>query len=268
MSRPAAQWLVSALSRTVGAFRGRPRWGLRILLYHSVGGEAPGDHYGASVAVAAFEQHVRWLREESALPLVSLQAGVAALADGRLRGTTVAITFDDGYLDTLTIAAPLLARLGIPFTVFVVGGFLSRPPSSGLFLDATALRELAAMPGASVGAHGHTHRPLTGLGDADALEELRASGSAVAQVIGVRPTALSYPHGAVDGRVVRLAGLAGYTVGATSLLGVNRPRVPRLRLRRTEVRAGDSLAALIGKVRGDFDWYQVKQRFYWPVPAA
>jgi peptidoglycan/xylan/chitin deacetylase (PgdA/CDA1 family) len=42
----------------------------------------------------------------------------------------VSLTFDDGYRDALTVAGPILERYQLPFTVFVVSGFLARPPAS------------------------------------------------------------------------------------------------------------------------------------------
>ena len=45
---------------------------------------------------------------------------VAALEDGSLPRRAVAITFDDGYRDNLTNAAPLLEEAGAPATVFLV----------------------------------------------------------------------------------------------------------------------------------------------------
>jgi peptidoglycan/xylan/chitin deacetylase (PgdA/CDA1 family) len=43
----------------------------------------------------------------------------------RLPPRSVAITFDDGYADNLILAVPLLERLGLPATFFLVPGFLS-----------------------------------------------------------------------------------------------------------------------------------------------
>jgi peptidoglycan/xylan/chitin deacetylase (PgdA/CDA1 family) len=260
--------LVAEISRGVGALRPGFRPGLRVLLYHSVGARLDGGRLGLSGQVDAFAEQICWLRQESGLAIVSLTEGVARLTVGGLdRGTAVAVTFDDGFRDTLTVATPVLERYAVPFTAFVTSRFLTDPPTPGVYLDAVELRALAGRPLAAIGAHGHTHRPLSRLDDDALLAELRLSSSTLAEVTGASPTMMSYPHGAVDGRVVRSAAAAGFRLGSTSLLGVNRRGIELLRLCRTEIDAGDGLAAFIGKVRGDYDWYRVKQRVYWPVPC-
>jgi peptidoglycan/xylan/chitin deacetylase (PgdA/CDA1 family) len=55
---------------------------------------------------------------------ISLKEGVKRLAEGTLTPRCVCVTFDDGYSDNLTVAAPLLEEYGIPATVFVAPGFL------------------------------------------------------------------------------------------------------------------------------------------------
>jgi peptidoglycan/xylan/chitin deacetylase (PgdA/CDA1 family) len=58
--------------------------------------------------------------------VVPLQNALEALAAGRpLPPRAVAITFDDGYRDNLDVAAPLLEKLGLPATFFLVPGILS-----------------------------------------------------------------------------------------------------------------------------------------------
>jgi peptidoglycan/xylan/chitin deacetylase (PgdA/CDA1 family) len=71
------------------------------------------------------ERQLRFLRRFA--NVVDLRQALAALAGGRpLPPRAVAITFDDGYRDQLELAAPMLERLGLPATFFLVPGVLSR----------------------------------------------------------------------------------------------------------------------------------------------
>jgi len=63
--------------------------------------------------------------------VVDLGQALDDLARGRtLPRRSVALTFDDGYRDNLTVAAPLLRRLGMPATFFLVPSFLARERTS------------------------------------------------------------------------------------------------------------------------------------------
>ncbi|TWF78964.1 polysaccharide deacetylase [Pseudonocardia hierapolitana] len=70
-------------------------------------------------------QQLRLLRTfANVLPL---ESALADLTAGRpLPPRAVALTFDDGYRDNLTVAGPILRDLGLPATCFLVPGLLSR----------------------------------------------------------------------------------------------------------------------------------------------
>ncbi len=71
------------------------------------------------------ERQFRFLKRVA--NVVSLGEALHALSAGRgLPKRAVAITFDDGYRDNLDLAVPLLERLGLPATFFLVPGILSR----------------------------------------------------------------------------------------------------------------------------------------------
>ena len=92
-----------------------------VLMYHRVG-EPLTDVHELSVSPALFGAQMEHLRRNFApMPLLDL---VAAARDGRLPPRAVAVTFDDGYLDNLTHACPILADLRIPATLFVTSGGL------------------------------------------------------------------------------------------------------------------------------------------------
>jgi peptidoglycan/xylan/chitin deacetylase (PgdA/CDA1 family) len=101
-----------------------------VLCYHRVlpdDGQPQGRPYflrGTAVTQAAFEQHVRDLRERfDCLD----EARVLEVFQGRieLERPGCWITFDDAYVDVARFAAPVLAEATVPATVFVSTGVLA-----------------------------------------------------------------------------------------------------------------------------------------------
>lgn len=94
-----------------------------VLCYHSTPANVPPDPagmldpWGLTVSAEAFGRQMEALRSRH--PMVPLQDLVAAAHRGTA-GTPIAITFDDGYSNNYEEAYPILRRLGIPATVFVV----------------------------------------------------------------------------------------------------------------------------------------------------
>ena len=95
-----------------------PRAGQRVLLFHAVGTPIPGDPYGLSLTPERFAEYM-----DRVAALRELWSP-APFAAARLDRLEVAVVFDDGFKDTLTTAAPILAERSIPFTVFVTAGFV------------------------------------------------------------------------------------------------------------------------------------------------
>lgn len=111
------------LARRLVPLHDRGRRPLTILVYHRV---ADPDEPGAelldpdliSCSPADFEWQMRCLVENhDVIPLSRVAEFVNGRAD--LPARPVAITFDDGFIDTYETAFPVLRRLGLPATVFV-----------------------------------------------------------------------------------------------------------------------------------------------------
>ena len=78
----------------------------------------------AGEGVSTFLRHMKIL--DRMATVVPLAEALDALAAGRaLPPRAVALTFDDGYRDNLTLAAPILRRFDMPATVYLVPHFLS-----------------------------------------------------------------------------------------------------------------------------------------------
>ncbi len=222
----------------------RPAPGCRVLMYHAIGGEVVGDrHHLYSLAPVRFADHVRYLAR---MPnAVALDAGVAA-------GRGFAITFDDGYRDNLTVAAPLLIEAKLPFTVFVAPDFVTS--SQPQYLSPTELQELSRLPGVTIGAHGLSHCRLSECNDRELACELESSRGWLEDLLGRPVTTMSYPHGAVDGRVRAAAAKAGFAVAACSRFGSHRRDDDPLCVARTDIWAGDDGERLLAKIAGHWDW--------------
>jgi len=90
-----------------------------ILMYHSIG-STRHDPWQLCVSPENFAQQLEVLRRRTDIvPLSGLQA---ALSRSSRRRPPVAITFDDGYVDNLLQARPILERFAAPATVFVATG--------------------------------------------------------------------------------------------------------------------------------------------------
>jgi peptidoglycan/xylan/chitin deacetylase (PgdA/CDA1 family) len=114
-ARKSAAWV----RRLIG--RHRPR-GL-ILCYHRIA-DSPADPWNLCVSPANFRGQLDVLRRHAdVVPLEALPGVVSGATRGR---SAAAITFDDGYVDNLTHAAPALRDAGLPATVFVVTGWTGR----------------------------------------------------------------------------------------------------------------------------------------------
>lgn len=235
---------LSLAHRAFGKPAGGP--GSRVLMYHSVGGEVPGNPYGISMPVKLFRAQMARLAARGGWRFSGFEKPSQARRD-------LALTFDDGFKDNLTAAAPVLQELGLPMTVFVTAGHVRTP--GALYLSKSELLELARLPGVGVGAHGDKHVPLDALSDGELAAELRDSKAYLEDVLGRPVTALSYPHGRVDRRVRDAAQKAGYRLGGTSRYGLNGAGRDPLLLCRTEITAFDTVEDLELKVDGHWDWF-------------
>ncbi len=230
--------------------------GIRILMYHRIVPTAQPDVL--AVHPRRFADQMAWLRQHRRV--MSLAAATEELRTGVDRGPATVITFDDGYLDTLFEAVPVLLRHRLPATIFVTTDFLDggrhpryRKERGRVHFDWTELRQLAALPGIDIGSHTVTHPYLTQL-DAVAMQrELVDSKARLEQALGRPVHSLCYPSGDFGARERSAAQLAGYRMAVTVVPGANSPGVDLLALRRTEINDKDEIIDLRLKLAGAFD---------------
>jgi peptidoglycan/xylan/chitin deacetylase (PgdA/CDA1 family) len=113
-----AAWAFEKVTHPTGAV---------ILMYHSVADEEvakfidPPNHFRS----AEFERQMAFLSGNR--KVVSLTELLAQLDAGKVPSAgTVCITFDDGYLDNLTVAAPILEKYKLPATLYLPTAYIDR----------------------------------------------------------------------------------------------------------------------------------------------
>jgi peptidoglycan/xylan/chitin deacetylase (PgdA/CDA1 family) len=221
---------------------------LSILVYHAISdhGEDPvlADH---SVPPARFAEQLDALQSKG-WTFVDLDTALAGLRGERpLPHRALLLTFDDGYVDLLSDACPILEQREIPAVVFAVAGQIGGTNvwdnGNGAqpvpLLDAAGLRKITAS-GVEIGAHTTSHPALTEVAAEQLGEELEGAADRIEALGLPRPRAFSYPFGLWSERLARAVEEAGYEVAFTVERGVVTPEVDLHALPRTAVCAGDS----------------------------
>ena len=100
-----------------GGQRGR----LTILMYHRVV-ERTDPLFPYVPSATVFDRHMEAVAH--GFHCLPLSEAIERLSKRSLPPRAACVTFDDGYRDNITVAAPILARHKIPGTIFVATGFL------------------------------------------------------------------------------------------------------------------------------------------------
>jgi len=143
-------------------------------------------------------------------------------AEGSVQGRGLAASFDDGYQHLGDVLPGLMEACGVVPIVFVPAGLIGRPNRWDYnhrlrpvnHLDRQSIRQLANL-GVAFGSHGLSHCDLTGCKPPELEKELVASRAILQDLTGQEITALSYPFGRCDERVIDAAAEAGYRHGFT-----------------------------------------------------
>jgi peptidoglycan/xylan/chitin deacetylase (PgdA/CDA1 family) len=132
----------------------------------------------------------------------------------------VAVTFDDGYVSVIENALPELRQRGIPATIFVTTGSWGERPGwvkspnhpswQERVMSREELKKLTAEPLVAIGSHTVSHPNLLKVSARNAARELSESKSELENLLGRPIEWFSFPHGAHDASLVRLALEAGY----------------------------------------------------------
>jgi peptidoglycan/xylan/chitin deacetylase (PgdA/CDA1 family) len=206
------------------------------------------------VTPEAFEEQFKYLHDAGFHSVSLDEWRKAKEAYTPLPGRAVLITFDDGYLDFLEYAWPLLKRYGFSAIVFPVADRIGETNTwDAVYGESVPLlgwKEIHKLcdEGVEFGSHSATHPYLTGLPPADVVREAARSRAILERGLKKPVTAFAYPHGSEDQVVQHLIGACGYIFGLSCRAGPSKFDDPLLALPRIEITGSDRLEEFIKKL--------------------
>jgi peptidoglycan/xylan/chitin deacetylase (PgdA/CDA1 family) len=230
-------------------FGQRPRRATgRVLCYHSIGQPLWGVN---DVSPAAFRHHL-----ELALELGYRIVPASEIAETGGGPKDLAITFDDGLKSVATVAAPVLAEYGVPWSLFVVSEWAEGRHGwdRDVMLRWDEIEGLAAT-GAEIGSHSATHPNFRWLGTVAMLDELARSRRAIADRLGAAPTTFAIPWGQSTSWPTA-ATVAAREVGYTTIFAQSEELRPAQTVGRTFVTHWDGDRIFRALLEGAFDRWE------------
>lgn len=170
-----------------------------VVAFHRVQDTAASEEL--TVSVRAFERYCRFFKRY--FHVVSLGDLIDRLERGVTLNRQLAITFDDGYRDNFDNAAPVLERLSLPGTFFVVSQWMGtnivpwwdrRDGVRHPWMTWDQVRSLHRR-GFEIGAHTRSHVDLGQVTGVEALEEIRGARRELEGQLGAPVKSFAYPYG-------------------------------------------------------------------------
>jgi peptidoglycan/xylan/chitin deacetylase (PgdA/CDA1 family) len=259
---------IFALLYAIGATRLVAWWNrqqVMILCYHGVTGREernPQDLCGLHVCQHRFAAQLDYLQRR--YHVISLQEYLAARRERRrLPPYSIVLTFDDGFRNFLTVAAPHLAERAMPVTVFLITDRVRAAHGSGRdwspsddkeYLSWADVHALKREQEIEFGSHTCSHQALTTLDVEKAEREMRESHVQIVTRLKEESPSLAYPYGYYSNAVIERARALGYVCALTTDEGGNEPHTDLFALRRTLIGDDDDEPSYAARVSGLTCW--------------
>jgi peptidoglycan/xylan/chitin deacetylase (PgdA/CDA1 family) len=201
---------------------------LTVLLYHRVTDTARDN---LTVGVEQFDRQMEMLAKYC--HVVSIEEAISYRVIPKTSKPLVCVTFDDGYLDNYTHAAPIMVRHQVPGAFFVSTGIIDR---GGRFphdlrrgnpvlpvMNWQQVGELKAQ-GFTIGSHSVNHIDCASEPEETVWDELVQSAEDLRRQLGLAEVIFAYPYGGrqhMTPERLSLVKRAGYAACLSAYGGTN-----------------------------------------------
>lgn len=213
-----------------------------VVTFHRIHDTLGSD--GLTTSVGMFEHHCRFFMRH--FRVISLRELVDRLERGLALNRELAITFDDGYRDNFENAAPVLGKLSLPATFFVVTQWIGTDVvpwwdrQQGVhhpWMTWDQVRSLHRR-GFDIGAHTRTHLDLGRISGVKARGEILGARLELEEHLGAPVELFAYPYGGRNNLTDanrELVKAAGFRCCCSALGGINAAGADPFQLRRVPI---------------------------------
>ncbi len=200
-----------------------------VLMYHKIPDQELTGKHRIFVTKDNFEKHLQFFQKKK-ITTISFQD----LKDFRdlkrpiseFPKKPIIITFDDGYIDNLENAGPLLKKYNMKATIFLLADIDVRenywdtkdgePAHPIMSLEQ---KQKLKDYNFEIGSHGFSHKKITEMSDQEAFKELKDSKEKLERDFSQEITTYAFTYGITSERAAELARLAGYTFAVNTDTG-------------------------------------------------
>lgn len=190
-----------------------------VLMYHKVPDQSLQSQHRIFVTKDSFETHLLFFKDQgfTTLTFKELEEYRSGAKDfSSFPRKPLVLTFDDGYVDNLTNAAPLLKKFNMQAVIFLLADH-ELTSNSWDRETQEPLQELMSLQqkkellnfNYEIGSHGFRHRKITEMTDAEVHQELLGSKKQLEKDFGPIST-YAFTYGVTTPRAAELAEEAGY----------------------------------------------------------
>lgn len=160
---------------------------------------------------------------------------------GTLPKKPVLLTFDDGYKEHYTIVLPILKRLNLKATYFIISGVTK----VNAHMSVKMIQEADQTGLITIASHTREHPFLARLSSAARISQIVGSKKDLEEMVGHPIYDFAYPFGSWNQSVASEVEEAGYTLGFGIRLGSIHGNSSRYQLRRIRVLDGEDVVPIL-----------------------
>jgi peptidoglycan/xylan/chitin deacetylase (PgdA/CDA1 family) len=231
-----------------------------VLMYHSINPESNAAMYRLIVKPESFARQMQFLKSHH-YNVVSLEAvGRLIQEKKKLPPKAVAITFDDGFKDNYIYAYPVLKRLAIPATIFVIYDEVGRPQGDRLSWD--EIREMQESGLITIGSHTLGAVPLVDIkSEAELRRQIIDSKKMLEHKFKTPVDAFCYVGGMFTSHIKELVRQAGYKYAVATGLGRRHSNYDVYAIKRIRISSSsDNLLDFWVRVSGYYNSFREHER--------